>query len=293
MTISKLSYAKLNLFLHITGKRADGYHNLQTLFCRLKFGDCLTFLTDHAGSPTSNPFVTLTCDTLTPNINDNLIIKAANALLDFARQHHIGTPTPVHIVVDKKIPTGAGLGGGSSNAATTLLTLNELWQTHLDTQTLIELAKSLGADVPFFVLDTPYAIGENIGEKLTPIALPALTFLLVFPDSHNSTQGFFSQPTLKKDSPLLDHDFILKNQHDYLYRLAPPFFNAFETLALNDPNISTAHHYLNTLECDATPRLTGTGSTVFLPIDDSVDAQTLALWQKNAPYPAIITEVCP
>lgn len=279
-TFSVSSPAKLNLFLHITGKRADGYHNLQTVFCRLNLSDTLTF------SPNldpSAPIVSLTGgEWLTDNVADNLIHKAVHTLARHAQQ--INHPIfPVNIHLDKRLPTGAGLGGGSSNAGTTLLALNRLWQLRLSTAELIGIAQTLGADVPFFVLDTPYAIAEGIGERLTPIDLPAQQFLLLCPEVHSPTAKLFSRPELKKDSPVLSHATLIDNQSHYLTTLQPPFYNAFEAIALQTPAIKTAYDYLASLPTHATPRLTGTGSAVFLPIAPDIDKETLVHWQNNAP----------
>ncbi|MEC8111477.1 MAG: 4-(cytidine 5'-diphospho)-2-C-methyl-D-erythritol kinase, partial [Pseudomonadota bacterium] len=151
------SPAKLNLFLHVTGRRADGYHNLQTVFQLLNWGDEMRFERREA------PGVTLSGDTDDIAPADNLILRAANAL---------GAPDlGAHIYIRKQIPRGGGLGGGSSNAATTLLALNRLWQLNLDRDALMTIALTLGADVPVFTMGHS-AWAEGIGEELTPIALP-------------------------------------------------------------------------------------------------------------------------
>lgn len=281
------SYAKLNLFLHITGKRADGYHDLQSVFCRLDWHDVLTFAPNHTPNA---PLLTLTgADNLTDNVADNLIYKAGKALATHAQQlNHPIFPISIHL--DKRLPTGAGLGGGSSNAGTTLLTLNTLWGLNLPTQTLINIAQTLGADVPFFVLNCPHAIAEGIGEMLTPIELPKQSHLLLCPSVHSSTAGLFSHPLLKKDSPKLSHETLLTRQNDYLTTLCPPFYNAFEQIAYQTPAIATAYDYLANLPTHATPRLTGTGSTVFLPIAPDVDKATLASWQRHAPCATFVSQ---
>ncbi|MDO4427670.1 MAG: 4-(cytidine 5'-diphospho)-2-C-methyl-D-erythritol kinase [Moraxella sp.] len=284
-TLCVKSHAKLNLFLHITGKRPDGYHNLQSVFCRLDWHDTLSFSPALHG----DALVTLTgADGLTDTPTDNLITKAAFALAKYSEKTGIGTPFSVNIALEKRLPTGAGLGGGSSNAATTLSTLNQLWQTCLDTEALITLGASLGADVPFFLLDHPYAIAEGKGEQLHPITLEKRRFLLLLPDVHNATVRFFSDDRLKKDSPHLPHTLL--DGSGFLDRLTPPFYNAFEDIAKDSPAITDALSYLATLapHTQTTPRLTGTGSTVFLPLPDTLDAVTLAQWQKNAPCPSHI-----
>lgn len=284
------SPAKLNLFLHITGKLPNGYHALQTVFVALDFGDWLTFFAN--GSPNS-PLITLTgADGLTKNVDDNLIIKAGNLLADFAKTRGKGERIfPIQIALEKHIPTGAGLGGGSSNAGTTLLTLNRLWGLNLDTQTLIELATQLGADVPFFIVapHSPYAIGEGIGERLTPITLPASRFLILCPAVHSATAQVFANPALNKSMPTLTHSEILAEQGDFLGKLNAPFCNVFEPIATQNAKIFDALAYLNGLatHTQTTPRLTGTGSAVFLPVQGVAD-EVLGEWVDNAPCRAVV-----
>lgn len=279
------SPAKLNLFLHITGKRPDGYHNLQTVFYALDFGDELAFFRHLDNAPR---LTLLGADGLTDNVNDNLIIKAGQALANFATQNGKADALfNIKINLTKKIPTGAGLGGGSSNAATTLLTLNRLWQLDFDKATLIDIAKTLGADVPFFIMADRYnaCIGEGIGEILTPINLPTMQFLLLFPKVHSNTANVFSHPNLYKNCPTQTHNDLFDKQADYLYQLNTPFCNVFEKIACENDKILTALDYLKQLPTNATPRLTGTGSTVFLPIDDVKMAQN---WLANAPCAGVI-----
>lgn len=273
-SISLPSFAKVNLFLHITGKKNDGYHTIQSVFARISLADTVHFSPIITGHKTHNRFVFLDCD-ITSDINDNLAVKSANALLDHIQKHAIGKPYPINIAIDKKIPTGAGLGGGSSNASVVIATLNRLWQCNLDKKTLINIAKTCGADVPFFVADTPYAICEGIGERVTPIDLPALSFLLVSPQVHNSTASFFQNPNLIKNTPTLDHRQIINRQADFLCQLNPPFFNAFEKIALDNADILQATHLLTQIgqPINSTARLTGTGSSVFLPF-----------YTKDTPY---------
>lgn len=321
-SLKVFSPAKLNLFLHITGKRKDGYHNIQSVLCRLDFGDTLHFYPSHQPhpnhhSPQKTPPITLTgAETLTDNPLDNLIVKAAHLLYHYAQTNRIGSPYPISIDLTKRIPTGAGLGGGSSNAGLTLLTLNTLWQLHLDLPTLLDLAVQLGADVPFFVFNHPAAIATGIGEQLRPITLPKRQFLLLFPQSHNATAQFFCHPLLKKDTPIykqLDSTLFLDNLH-------PNFYNAFEAIATTNFAIKTALDYLKQLSIitQTTPRLTGTGACVFLPLPNflpppnpplspplnplpnnnqthnsphNLTKNTLSDWQNNAPCPSIIASI--
>ncbi|WP_411954550.1 4-(cytidine 5'-diphospho)-2-C-methyl-D-erythritol kinase [Cysteiniphilum sp. JM-1] len=187
------SYAKINLFLHITSKRDDGYHNLQTWFQFVDLKDFLhfSFTEDHQISLSSNINIS--------QKEDNLIYKAALALKPFAKAH-----TGIDIHIDKNIPMGAGLGGGSSNAATTLIALNTLWQCHLSNKQLHKIGRNLGADVPIFLLQQA-SWAEGIGEILTPKAYIEQYALIIKPDFHASTQELFSHPLLKKNRALLNH----------------------------------------------------------------------------------------
>lgn len=281
------SPAKLNLFLHITDRRFDGYHNLQSVFCCVDFGDFLTFKkanTDNA------PLITLTgAKTLTDKVSDNLIVKAVQTLAN----NYPNYARPLCIHLDKHIPTGAGLGGGSSNCATTLLGVNHLWRLGLGIDELREIATTLGADVPFFVfarLCGANAIVESIGDCLNAIQLPPCEFLLLMPNAHISTAQFFAKNTLKRDCPIYSHDLL--TQLD-LYHLPPEFGNVFEPLAVEfSPNVATALSYLKQLQpqTQTTARMTGTGSVVFLPLI-GIDQTTKAQFIKNAPCPAIITKL--
>ena len=167
--------AKLNLFLHITGRRADGYHNLQTLFQLLDSGDKLHF------SLRADSNIHLSCNDESLANEQNLVMRAARLL-----QQKTGTAQGVDIFLDKRLPMGGGLGGGSSDAATTLLGLNKLWQLGLTNDELAELGLTLGADVPLFVRGFT-AFAEGVGEKLQPVNLTERVYLVVTPDCHIST----------------------------------------------------------------------------------------------------------
>jgi 4-diphosphocytidyl-2-C-methyl-D-erythritol kinase len=173
--------AKLNLYLRVLGRRPDGYHQLETVFERLDLADELTFETHPSA-------VSLSCTDPAPSCGeDNLVLKAARLL-----QQVSGTAQGARIHLIKRIPIAAGLGGGSSDAATTLLGLNELWKLQLECPTLLQLAATLGSDVPFFLSQTPFAIGRGRGEVCEPIAqTPRLTQVLVVPDKQLSTQEIY------------------------------------------------------------------------------------------------------
>jgi 4-diphosphocytidyl-2-C-methyl-D-erythritol kinase len=181
--------AKLNLFLHITGRRADGYHLLQSAFMLIDWCDTLHFERRGDGAITRE-------DLLAPLPADDLVLRAARAL-------HLAAGSPaglgVHIGVEKRLPAQAGMGGGSSDAASCLLALNRLWDLQMPLRRLMEIGLRLGADVPFF-LGGRNAWVEGIGEQLTPIRLPRRRFAVVKPAEGLETARIFSAPDLKRDS---------------------------------------------------------------------------------------------
>lgn len=300
-TITRLSPAKINLFLHITGKRTDGYHNLQTVFRLLDWGDYLhfsvmnkttTFTVDNTldADKLCHQLLILTgADAITVSIEDNLIFKAARALLAFAIE---STKLPkqlasVQITLDKHLPMGAGLGGGSSNAATTLLTLNEIWQLNLTCEELIEIGAKVGADVPIFIFGQD-AIAMGIGEELTAIDLPEQQYLVLTPNAHVNTAKLFAHPELQRDITPLSIETIKNQSNDYDQHLNAPYQNVFTPVVISlAPAVDEALQYLQRLEEQAlgTSRMTGSGSAVFLPLDVNVtsDKALLAKWIKCAP----------
>lgn len=287
MSLIVFSPAKINLFLHITAKRDDGYHDLQSVFRAIDFGDVLSF----EPSPSQVQLVTLTgADTLTDDINDNLIIKAAKLL----STHHPDQARAVSIHLDKVIPTGAGLGGGSSNCAATLMALNTLWQLDLSTEQLMDFGQQLGADVPFFIFSQAHhadAHALGIGERLDALRLPSARYLLLLPRAHLATAALFNHPDLIKNTQLIPD--IADRYSDYGERLSVDFFNAFERIAAqHSAAVAEALSYLHTLEAKTgtSARLTGTGSTVFLPIPEHIDAATLSAWQLSSPCPCVVAE---
>lgn len=180
--------AKLNLFLHITGRRADGYHTLQTLFQFLTLADTLDFSCRTDGQ------ILLHSELAGVAPHDNLITRAARLL-----QQHTGTALGADIVLHKRLPMGGGLGGGSSDAATTLVGLNHLWQTGVSPAALAALGLQLGADVPVFVLGSA-AWAEGVGEQLTPVELDEPWYLVIVPDCQVSTAEIFSDQRLTRDT---------------------------------------------------------------------------------------------
>jgi 4-diphosphocytidyl-2-C-methyl-D-erythritol kinase len=251
------SPAKLNLFLHITGRRADGYHELQSIFQLIDLCDWLEF------SPIASKEICI--DGLeSVNVEQNLIYRAAQILLPHAKQ-----PTGLNIRVEKNIPMGAGLGGGSSNAATALIVLNQLWQCGLNTEQLAALGLKLGADVPIFVHGRN-AWAEGIGEHLTFIDLDQKQYIVLKPDCFISTQLLFSQKTLTRDT---------KPTKFCAYQLTPfSFGNNFEPVARSlYPEVDEAMQYLDQF---GTAKLTGTGACVFAEVTENMNVNDIL---NNAP----------
>lgn len=179
--------AKLNLFLHVIGRRADGYHLLQSVFRLIDWCDTLHLERRSDG--------VVSREDLGPALpEDDLCTRAARLL-----QQATGTREGVHIAIDKQVPWGAGLGGGSSDAATVLLGLNRLWNLGLDRRALLELGVKLGADVPFFIGGRDAWV-EGIGEILTPIALPPASYLVLKPPVAIPTAAIFSSPLLRRNT---------------------------------------------------------------------------------------------
>lgn len=241
--------AKLNLFLHITGRRPDGYHNLQTLFQLLDVGDELHFSSNQTGA------VTFTCSDPSIEGPDNLVVKAAHLLKPLA-----SPAAGVSIFLDKKTPMGGGLGGGSSDAATTLHALNQLWQLNLSTSTLAELGLQLGADVPVFVHGHS-AFAEGVGEHLQPVELPQHWYLVVTPDVHVSTADVFRHPDLIRDSKPLNLENLMTS----------PWRNDCQPLVEQlCPAVALTLQWLVEY---APSRMTGTGASVFAQFADAASAR--------------------
>ncbi len=237
------SPAKLNLFLHIIGRRPDGYHELQTLFQFLDYGDTVTL------TPRSDGRIVL--EQSIPGVpdEDNLLIRAARQLAATAS----GSVAGVSIAIDKILPMGGGLGGGSSNAATTLLGLNHLWGLNRSLEQLAELGLALGADVPVFVRGHS-AWGEGVGERLTETNPPEDWFVVIKPPCDISTREIFSEQGLTRDTPGIkiapafegDASRYRNDCEDVVRRLYPEVHQSLEWLAQFGP-----------------ARLTGTGACIF------------------------------
>jgi len=246
--IRVLSPAKLNLFLHITGRRENGYHELQTIFQLIDLYDWMTF------TPTLGEEIKI--DGLSEvRAEENLIYRAAQILKPHAKKF-----CGLHIKIEKNIPMGAGLGGGSSNAATTLIVLNQLWECGLEQEQLADYGVKLGADVPIFIYGKN-AWAEGIGEHLSFIDLDQKQFIILKPDCFISTQLLFSQKTLTRDS---------KTTKFCAYQLEPSNFgNNFEPLARQlYPEVEEAMQYLDQF---GQAKLTGTGACVFIEVTNEMN----------------------
>jgi len=236
--------AKLNLFLHILGRRSDGYHQLQTLFQLLDEGDTLQFESLSGGELQLELRSNTTGQRLP--LENNLILQAARVLRTRAGIPALGA----RISVDKRISVGGGLGGGSSNAATTLIALNRYWQLNLSQTELKALGLQLGADVPLFI-DGRSAWGEGVGEKLQAVTLPPRWFLVATPDCAVSTAEIFNHENLTRNSPAI-------KMADFLAGVAR---NDCEPVTCElYPEVAQALTWLTQF---GHARMTGTGASVF------------------------------
>lgn len=241
--------AKLNLFLHITGRRADGYHLLQSVFALIDWHDTLHFERRDDGHISREDLDNAQSENATPLPAEDLCVRAARAL-QTATQCRYGA----HIGLRKSIPSQAGMGGGSSDAASTLLALNQLWGTGLSRQALQTIALRLGADVPFFV-GGQNAWVQGIGENITPITLPRSQYVVVKPDAGLNTTSIFSHPALKRDTEPAILSGFATNAFDFGHNDLQP---VAEQLC---PAVSKVLEWLNSQ--GLTGRMTGSGSAVF------------------------------
>ncbi|MCP1628272.1 4-diphosphocytidyl-2-C-methyl-D-erythritol kinase [Citrobacter amalonaticus] len=243
------SPAKLNLFLYITGRRADGYHTLQTLFQFLDYGDTLSL------EPRRDGEIHLLTPVDGVAHEDNLIVRAARLLMKTAAERgRLPAGSGADIRIEKRLPMGGGLGGGSSNAATALVALNHLWQCGLSLDELAALGLTLGADVPVFVRGHA-AFAEGVGEILTPVEPAEKWYLVVHPGVSIPTPMIFNDPDLPRNTPKRSIETLLKCE----------FSNDCEVIARKrfrevDAALSWLLEY-------APSRLTGTGACVFAEFD--------------------------
>jgi 4-diphosphocytidyl-2-C-methyl-D-erythritol kinase len=241
--------AKLNLFLHITGRRDDGYHSLQTLFQFLDFGDRLAFELRPDGA------IRRMGDVPGVASEQDLIVRAARLL-----QLQAGVSVGADIQIDKRLPLGGGLGGGSSDAATTLVALNHLWQVGMEQAQLMELGLQLGADVPVFIHGHA-AWAEGVGEQLVDITVDEPWFVVVIPPCHVVTGDIFSDPELKRDCQPITIDGFLSGQG----------LNVCESVVRERyPQVASALEWLSDF---GAARMSGTGACVFVAFADRQQAQ--------------------
>ena len=251
--VTYLAPAKINLFLHITSKRADGYHNLQTIFQLLDLSDEITFSLRDDGEINR----IYGNESIVPD--KDLILRSANTLKKYSK-----TLSGVDIGVIKKIPTGSGLGGGSSNAATVLMALNNLWNLKLTKSKLLDIGQTLGADVPLFVNGFS-AWAEGKGDILTPINLPRFFYLVVSINKYISTQEIFTHKALTM-SPVQRKisDFSL---------VSNPHNDCLDAAIELEGEIQQALNHLDSTENHlGVARMTGSGCCVFIAFENKEDA---------------------
>lgn len=243
--------AKLNLFLHILGRRDDGYHQLQTVFQLLDFGDELHL------KIRPDDRIRLTPELDGVPTHQNLIWRAADAL-----RQATGCRLGADIRLAKRLPMGGGLGGGSSNAATALVGLNHLWRTGLNIEALVQIGRNLGADVPVFIRgDSAWA--EGIGDLLTPVELPHRWFVVLIPDCHVSTAQIFQHKGLTRDTlPITIRAFLGEGGN-----------NDCQPVVENlHPEVLAARRWLQQY---SSSRMTGTGACVFASFDTQAEAESI------------------
>ncbi len=258
-TLTYLAPAKINLFLHITGRRADGYHTLQSVFQLLDFYDSLHIKT------TKNAEIKRINDINDVPANQCLCALAASAL-----QQYTGCRLGVEYAIDKRIPMGGGLGGGSSDAATMLLALNQLWQLNLSRVELMQIGLKLGADVPVFIFGQN-AWAEGVGEQLTGIELPEQYYVVLTPQVHVSTVQVFANSALTRDTkPLKIADF---SRGLNLGLASGLFQNDLEAVVCKEyPAVASTLEWLKPY---GQARMSGSGASVFVAVNSKQEADEI------------------
>ena len=257
--------AKLNLFLHIIGRRSDGYHLLQSVFQLIDWCDTVTLKTIPENEVRrSNPIPGVPAE-------QDLVVRAARLLKEFGN-----VSTGVEISLKKEIPMGAGLGGGSSDAASTLIGLNQLWNLHLSKANLSTLGLSLGADIPFFI-HGHNAFVEGIGEQIKEVSLETRDFLVIFPNQGIATSSIFQDPQLTRDhAPITIDGFLassLSNQS-----------NDCQAVAMRIcPEVKQALDWISKVLPESAPRMSGSGSSVFTALVADTDIAGLDNLLQNLP----------
>lgn len=266
-SLSLRAPAKINVFLHITGRRPDGYHELQTVFQFLDLADQLTL---HC---LQQPDIELHGSGMHVMPEKNLITRAALAL-----QTVTACSLGASIAIDKQIPVGGGVGGGSSDAASTLLALNSLWQTGLNLAELAAIGATLGADVPVFIHGAA-AFAEGIGEQLTPVDLPTPWYLLLKPACEVSTARIFSQQELTRNTSPIKIAAFLNGTTCTRNDCLPVVQKLY-------PEVRAAMDWLGAF---SKPKLTGTGACIFAEFESRQKAETV-LQQVPQPWQAYVTQ---
>lgn len=259
------SPAKLNLFLHIIGRRPDGYHLLQSVFQLIDWCDTITLKAIRENEVRRvNPI---------PGVppEQDLVVRAAKLLKEFSQ-----LDGGVEIGLQKEIPMGAGLGGGSSDAATTLIGLNALWNLQLDKATLAKLGLQLGADVPFFI-HGQNAFVEGIGEKIQGLELEKRDFLVIFPKQGITTSSIFQDPGLTRDHAQITIDGFLASPWSDLS-------NDCQAVAVRIcPEVKQALDWISQAVSGSEPRMSGSGSSVFAVLDPKTNTVKLENLLQNLP----------
>ena len=257
--------AKLNLFLHIVGRREDGYHQLQSVFQLIDWYDVLTL------NPISENEIRRIAPIPGIPPEQDLVVRAAHVLKDFCNINQ-----GVEISLKKMIPMGAGLGGGSSDAASTLIGLNTLWGLHLDIATLCQLGLKLGADVPFFIFGQN-AFVEGIGEKLQAISLETQDFVVIFPNQGIATAQIFQDPQLTRDHAPITIDGFLVSPRSYQS-------NDCQAIAMQKcPEVKQALDWIYKAVPNSAPCMSGSGSSVFAALEPKTDIANLGNLLQNLP----------
>ncbi len=260
--ITALAPAKLNLFLHVIGRRADGYHLLQSVFALIDVGDTIHF------STRSDGLIRRRSDLPGVNEQDDLVVRAAQLLKREAASDSGRAALGADITVEKKLPMGGGLGGGSSDAAATLLALNRLWNLGFSTERLQAIGLALGADVPFFVFGRD-AFAEGVGEQLQAVELPRWWYLVLTPPVQVSTPAIFAHSELTRDTfPLKMLDFSANGLVGLRNDLQPVVLKAFPAV----------FRYFNALQAVSQKsvfgvRMTGSGACLFAAFEIEQDAR--------------------
>jgi 4-diphosphocytidyl-2-C-methyl-D-erythritol kinase len=257
--------AKLNLFLHIVGRRPDGYHLLQSVFQLIDWCDILSL------KQIPENEIHRICPIPGVPPEQDLVVRAAQLLKDFCK-----ISSGVEIRLEKNIPMGAGLGGGSSDAASTLIGLNHLWDLQLDKVTLCQLGLKLGADVPFFIFGQN-AFVEGVGEKLQAIPLETQDFIVIFPNQGIATAQIFQDPQLTRDHAPITIDGFLASPSSYRS-------NDCQAVAVQKcPEVKQALDWIDKAAPNSAPCMSGSGSSVFAALDPKTDTANLENLLQNLP----------